>query len=191
MLGGSNNEAVLKDYFRAHNLQYKQVVFDDQKVMFAAYEAGRCDGAVTGPAILAAERSRFKAPADHIIINDIMAKDPQGPLVREGDSEWADIARMTLAALIAAEELGVTSQNVKAQATGSTNGEVRRLLNAEGNIGSRLGLKKGWAIDVIAAVGNYGEMFERNVGQGSVLKLDRGQNALWTKGGLMMAPPVR
>ena len=132
----------------------------------------------------------MKNPEEFVVLTDVISKEPLGPLVRHGDNNWADVGRWTLNALISAEELGVTQANVD-QMLNSTNPEIKRLLGAEGDLGTKVGLTNKWAYNIIKQIGNYGESFERNVGQGSPLKLDRGANALWTKGGLMYPIPLR
>jgi general L-amino acid transport system substrate-binding protein len=187
---GTTTELNLADYFRANGLKYKVIAFEKNNEVVAAYDAGRCDAYTTDASGLYAERLKLKAPNDHVILPEIISKEPLGPLVNQGDQQWGDLVRWTLFALLNAEELGVTSKNVD-QMLKSPNPEVRRLLGVEGAFGESIGLKKDWAVRVVRHVGNYGEIFERNVGQGSPLKIKRGQNALWKNGGLHYAPPVR
>jgi general L-amino acid transport system substrate-binding protein len=187
---GTTTELNLADYFRANNLKYKVIAFEKNQEVLGAYDAGRCDAYTTDMSGLYAERLKLKNAADHIILPEIISKEPLGPLVNQGDPQWADLVRWTLFALLNAEELGVTSKNVD-QMLKSQNPEVRRLLGAEGAFGEAMGLSKDWAVRIVRSVGNYGEIFERNVGQGSPLKIKRGQNALWKNGGLQYAPPVR
>jgi len=187
---GTTTELNLADFFRANNMKYKVIAFEKDEETVAAYDSGRCDAHTTDQSGLYAQRLQLKTPTDHIILPEIISKEPLGPVVNQGDPQWADLVRWTLFALINAEELGITSKNVD-QMLKSTNPEVRRLLGVEGAFGEPLGLTKDWVARIIKGVGNYGEMFERNVGQGSPLKIKRGQNALWNKGGLQYAPPVR
>ena len=187
---GTTTELNLADYFRANNLKYKVIAFEKNQEVLAAYDSGRCDAYTTDMSGLYAERLKLKNPADHVILPEIISKEPLGPLVNQGDPQWADLVRWTLFALLNAEELGVNSKNVD-QMLKSANPEVRRLLGVEGAFGEAMGLTKDWAARAVRQVGNYGEIFERNVGQGSPLKIKRGQNALWKNGGLQYAPPVR
>ena len=187
---GTTTELNLADYFRSSNLKYKVIAFEKNNEVIAAYDAGRCDAYTTDASGLYAERLKLKNPDDHIILPEIISKEPLGPVVNQGDPQWADLVRWTLFALINAEELGVTSKNVD-QMLKSPNPEIRRLLGVEGAFGEPMGLTKDWAARIIKNVGNYGEVFERNVGQGSPLKIKRGLNALWNQGGLQYAPPVR
>lgn len=187
---GTTTELNLADYFRANNLKYKVIAFEKNNEVIAAYDAGRCDAYTTDASGLYAERLKLKVPGDHIILPEIISKEPLGPAVNQGDPQWADLVRWTLFALLNAEELGVNSKNVD-QMLKSPNPEVRRLLGVEGAFGEPMGLTKDWVVRIVRKVGNYGEIFERNVGQGSPLKIKRGQNALWKNGGLQYAPPVR
>ena len=187
---GTTTELNLADYFRTLNLKYKVVAFERAPEVLAAYDAGRCDAYTTDVSGLYAQRLQLKTPNDHMILPEVISKEPLGPAVAQGDPQWTDLVRWTLFALINAEELGITSKNVD-QMLKSQNPEIRRLLGAEGAFGEPLGLTKDWVVRAVKRVGNYGEMFERNLGQGSVLKIRRGQNALWKNGGLQYAPPVR
>ncbi len=187
---GTTTELNLADYFRANKLKYKVIAFEKNNEVLAAYDAGRCDAYTTDGSGLYAERLKLKSPGEHLILPEIISKEPLGPAVNQGDQQWGDLVRWTMYALINAEELGVTSKNVD-QMLKSPNPEVRRLLGVEGSFGESMGLTKDWVVRIVKAVGNYGEVFERNVGQGSPLKIKRGLNALWTKGGLQYAPPVR
>lgn len=187
---GTTTELNLADFFRALNLKYKVIAFEKNQEVIAAYDSGRCDSMTTDISGLYAERLKLKAPADHIILPEIISKEPLGPVVSQGDPQWADLVRWTLFALVNAEELGVNSKNVD-QMLKSPSPEVRRLLGVEGAFGEPLGLTKDWVVRIVKHMGNYGEMFERNVGQGSPLKIKRGLNALWKNGGLQYAPPVR
>jgi general L-amino acid transport system substrate-binding protein len=187
---GTTTELNLADYFRSNNLKYKIIAFEKNAEVLAAYDAGRCDAFTTDASGLYAERLKLKKPDDHIILPEIISKEPLGPAINHGDQQWGDVVRWTLFALINAEELGVTSKNVD-QMLKSTNPEIRRLLGVEGAFGESLGLTNDFAVRAIKKVGNYGEIFERNVGQGSPLKIKRGLNALWNKGGVLYAPPIR
>ncbi|MBP6010729.1 MAG: amino acid ABC transporter substrate-binding protein [Alphaproteobacteria bacterium] len=187
---GTTTELNLADYFRANGIKYKVIAFEKNNEVLAAYDAGRCDAYTTDASGLYAERLKLKNPDDHIILPEIISKEPLGPAVNQGDQQWGDLVRWTMFALLNAEELGVNSKNVD-QMLKSQNPEVRRLLGVEGAFGESMGLSKDWVVKIVKAVGNYGEVFERNVGQGSPLKIKRGQNALWNKGGLQYAPPVR
>jgi general L-amino acid transport system substrate-binding protein len=155
------------------------------------YLAGACDTYTTDASGLAATRATFENPGDHVLLPEIISKEPLGPLVRHGDNEWADVARWTLNALIAAEELGVTSANITEMASGTDNPEINRLLGTEGELGAMLGLESDWAMKAIMAGGNYGELFEKNIGENTPIGLARGLNALWTDGGLVYTPPFR
>lgn len=187
---GTTTELNLADYFRANKLKYKVIAYEKNNEVVSAYDKGRCDAYTTDASGLHAERLKLAKPDDHMILPDIISKEPLGPAVNQGDQQWGDLVRWTLFALINAEELGVTSKNVT-QMLKSENPEVRRLLGVEGEFGQSMGLTKDWAVRIIRGVGNYGEMFERNLGQGSQLKIKRGMNALYTKGGLQYAPPIR
>jgi general L-amino acid transport system substrate-binding protein len=187
---GTTTELNLADYFRANNLKYKIVAFEKNAEVLAAYDNGRCDAYTTDASGLYAERLKLKNPSDHVILPEIISKEPLGPAINHGDQPWGDVVRWTLFALINAEELGVTSKNVD-QMMKSANPEIRRLLGVEGAFGESLGLSKDWAARAIRKVGNYGEIFERNLGQGSQLKIRRGVNAQWNKGGVLYAPPIR
>jgi general L-amino acid transport system substrate-binding protein len=187
---GTTTELNLADYFRANNMKYEVVAFATSDETFKAYDAGRCDAFTTDASGLYAERLRASAPDDHIVLPEIISKEPLGPAVRHGDSQWGDIVRWTHNAMLNAEELGVTKANVDQMKT-SDNPEIKRLLGTEGKFGEAVGLTNDWAVRIIKHVGNYGESFDKNVGEGSRLKIKRGQNALWTKGGLQYGIPVR
>ncbi|HZQ12249.1 MAG TPA: amino acid ABC transporter substrate-binding protein [Pseudolabrys sp.] len=187
---GTTTELNLADYFRSHNMQLKSVTFATANEAVKAYDAGRCDSYTTDASGLYAERLRLAAPDDHIILPEIISKEPLGPVVRHGDDQWFDIVKWVLFAQINAEELGITQANVD-EMVKSANPEIKRFVGTEGNFGEQLGLTKDWAVRIVKLVGNYGEMFERNVGSGSPLKIDRGLNKLWNKGGIQYAPPIR
>jgi general L-amino acid transport system substrate-binding protein len=187
---GTTTELNLADFFRSNNLKYEVVAFASADETFKAYDSGRCDAFTTDASGLYAERLKATNPDDHIVLPEIISKEPLGPVVRHGDSQWSDIVRWTHFAMLNAEELGVTKANVD-QMLKSDNPEIKRLLGVEGKFGEAVGLTNDWAYRIIKHVGNYGEAFERNVGQGSRLKIQRGQNALWSKGGLQYGQPVR
>ena len=187
---GTTTELNLADFFRAHNMQLKSVTFATANEAVKAYDAGRCDAYTTDASGLYAERLRLTNPNDHIVLPEIISKEPLGPAVRHGDDQWFDIVKWVLFAMLNAEELNMTQNNVD-EMVKSSNPEIRRFVGTEGNYGEMLGLSKDWAVRIIKLVGNYGESFERNVGQGSPLKIDRGLNKLWSKGGIQYAPPIR
>jgi general L-amino acid transport system substrate-binding protein len=187
---GTTTELNLADYFRANKLELKAVTFATNDETVKAYEGGRCDAFTTDASGLYAERLRMAKMDDHMVLPDIISKEPLGPSVRHGDDQWLDVVKWVHYAMITAEELGVTKANVDEQMK-STNPDVKRLLGTEGKHGEALGLSNDWAFRVIKHVGNYGEVFEKNVGAGSQLKIARGLNNLWTKGGLQYAPPIR
>src|ERR671913_779805 len=187
---GTTTELNLADFFRANNIKYEVVAFATADETFKAYEAGRCDAFTTDASGLYAERAKASAPDEHIVLPEIISKEPLGPAVRHGDNQWGDIVRWVHYAMLNAEELGVTKANVN-EMLKSANPEIKRLLGTEGKFGDAIGLPNDWAVRVIRHIGNYGESFERNIGAGSPLKIQRGQNALWTKGGLQYGQPVR
>jgi general L-amino acid transport system substrate-binding protein len=187
---GTTTELNLADYFRANNMSYEAVTIEKNSEARAAYLSGRCDIYTTDASALAATRSTFPSPGDHIILPEIISKEPLGPAVRQGDDQWADIVRWVYNATVTAEELGVTSSNVDSM-KGSNNTEILRLLGAEGSQGEELGLSKDWAYQIIKQIGNYSEIFERNIGTSTEIGLERGVNALWTQGGLQYSPPFR
>lgn len=187
---GTTTELNLADYFRANKMKLKTVTFATADEALKAYDAGRCDAYTTDASGLAGERLRLANANDHIVLPEIISKEPLGPAVRHGDDQWFDIVKWTHFAMITAEELGVTKANVDDQMK-SDNPDVKRLLGTEGKHGEALGLTNDWAYRIVKHVGNYGEVFERNVGQGSPLKIGRGLNGLWNKGGLQYAPPIR
>jgi len=189
---GTTTELNLADFFRASSMSYEPVPIETNAEAQAKYLAGACDVYTTDASGLAATRSTFEVPGDHVLLPEIISKEPLGPLVRHGDSDWGDVVRWTLNAMIIAEEKGITQANVgeKAAAAGG-DPEVNRLLGTEGEYGAMMGLDKDWAAKVIAAVGNYGEVFERNIGVETPVGLARGLNALWTQGGILYAPPFR
>jgi general L-amino acid transport system substrate-binding protein len=189
---GTTTELNLADFFRINNISYEPVPIETNAEAQQQYLAGACDTYTTDASGLAATRSTFEAPGDHVILPEIISKEPLGPLVRHGDSEWADIVRWTFNALVAAEEYGVTSANVAEMSSAAgDNPEVNRLLGTEGDLGAMIGLDPAWAKNAIAAVGNYGEIFEATIGESTPIGLARGLNAQYTNGGLLYAPPFR
>jgi general L-amino acid transport system substrate-binding protein len=187
---GTTTELNLADYFRAHNMKFEPVVFASDDETVKAYDSGRCDAYTTDASGLYAERLKLASPDDNIVLPEIISKEPLGPSVRPDDVKWFELVQWVHYALLTAEELGVTQANVD-EMLKSPKPDVRRLLGVEGDFGKGLGLTNDWAYRIIKAVGNYGESFERNVGMGSPIKIKRGLNALWTKGGLQDAPPIR
>jgi len=188
---GTTTELNLADYFRANNMSYEPVPIETNSEAQQQYLAGACDVYTTDASGLAATRATFEDPSAHVILPEIVSKEPLGPLVRHGDPEWGDIVRWTLNALIAAEELGITSANIDELASGTNNPEINRLLGTEGTFGEMLGLDAEWAVRALKAGGNYGEIFERHIGESTPIGLARGLNAQWTDGGLLYSPPFR
>jgi general L-amino acid transport system substrate-binding protein len=188
---GTTTEVNLADFFRANNMKFTPVTIEKYEEVTAAYLAGRCDAITSDASQLAAIRANDTPnPADHVILPEIISKEPLAPAVRQGDDQWFDVVKWTLYALLEAEEKGVTSKNVD-EAKNSTDPTVMRLVGATPGMGANLGLDEAWAYNAIKQVGNYGEIYERNVGMDSKLELPRGLNALWTKGGLMYSPAFR
>jgi general L-amino acid transport system substrate-binding protein len=187
---GTTTELNLADYFRRSGISAETVVFAGGDEALKAYESGRCDAYTTDGSALYAQRLKLNAPDDHEVLGEPISKEPFGPVVRQGDDRWFNLVKWTHFALLDAEELGVTAANVEAL-RGSDNPEIRRLLGSEGNFGAGLGLSADWVVSIVKAVGNYGEVFGRNLGDGSALKIPRGLNAQWRDGGLHYAPPVR
>ncbi len=189
---GTTTELNLAEYFRLNKIRYEPVPVETATEARTVYLAGRCDVYTTDASGLAATRASTDAPADHVILPEIISKEPLGPLVRQGDDQWADIGRWVLNALIAAEELGITSANVAEKAKGTNNPEINRLLGKEELQGrASLGLAADWAVKMISQVGNYGEIFEKHLGKNTPLAIERGLNAQWRDGGLLYAPPFR
>jgi general L-amino acid transport system substrate-binding protein len=187
---GTTTELNLADYFRSNHMSLKTVTFATADEAIKAYDSGRCDSYTTDSSGLYGERVLLATPGDSIVLPEIISKEPLSPAVRQGDDTWEDLVRWVHYAMVDAEELGVSKANLDDQMT-STNPEIRRLLGVEGQFGEPLGLTNDWAYRIIKTIGNYGESFERTVGQGSPLKIARGLNALWTKGGLQYGLPVR
>ncbi|WP_375262760.1 amino acid ABC transporter substrate-binding protein [Palleronia sp.] len=189
---GTTTELNLADFFRKNNISYEPVPIETNGEAQQQYLAGACDAYTTDASGLAATRASFENPSDHVILPEIISKEPLGPAVRHGDNEWADVVRWTLNALIAAEEYGVTSANVQDMASAAgDNPEVNRLLGTEGELGAMIGLENDWAVKAISAGGNYGELFARHIGEDTPIGLARGLNAQWTNGGLLYAQPFR
>jgi general L-amino acid transport system substrate-binding protein len=188
---GTTTELNLADFFRSNNISYEPVPIETNGEAQQQYLAGACDVYTTDASGLAATRATFENPGEHTLLPEIVSKEPLGPLVRHGDNEWGDIVRWTLNALITAEELGVTSANIAELAKGTNNPEINRLLGTEGTLGAMLGLDAEWAHRAIGVAGNYGEIFEANIGEATPIGLARGLNAQWKDGGLMYSPPFR
>ncbi len=188
--GGTTTELNLADWFRFKGMEYNSVVFDTSEQTVQGFASGRCDVLTSDQSQLYALRIKLDDPSSAMVLPEVISKEPLGPSVRQGDDDWFNVVKWTMFALINAEELGVTSANVE-EMKGSDNPNVQRLLGTDGAMGEKIGLSNEWAALAIAQVGNYGEMFERNVGTGSPLEISRGLNALWTDGGIMYAPPIR
>jgi general L-amino acid transport system substrate-binding protein len=186
---GTTTEKNLADYFRANNLELKSVVFETADQARQAYDEGRCDAYTTDASGLAAERTQLKNPDDNVILPEIISKEPLALAVRHGDNQWGDVVRWSFFAMIQAEEFGITSENVDQMKASTDVPDAKRLLGVEDDMGKMLGLSQDWAYNIIKQVGNYGESFERNVGLKTPLRLARGLNELWNKGGLQYCPP--
>ncbi|AEO47505.1 lysine-arginine-ornithine-binding periplasmic protein [Rhodospirillum rubrum F11] len=187
---GTTTELNLADYFRANAMTYSPVVFDTSDQTVQGFAGGRCDVLTSDQSQLYALRIKLEDPKSAIVLPEVISKEPLGPMVRQGDDQWLNIVRWSLFAQLNAEELGVTSANADEVKAG-TDQNVKRLLGTEGEMGKQLGLGNDWAYAIVKQVGNYGEMFERNIGKGSPLEIERGLNALWNKGGIQYAPPIR
>jgi len=188
---GTTTELNLADFAIANDVKLEAVVFEGKKEAVNAYKSGRCDALTTDSSQLAAFRTTMKKPGDHVILKELISKEPLSPLVRHGDNKWKDTVAWVVNGLITAEELGVTSANASDMAKNSKNPTVKRLLGASGEYGNYIGLENDWMLNVISTIGNYGEIFERNLGQGTPLKMKRGVNALPRDGGLLYAPAFR
>tara|TARA_Y100000589_G_C27189119_1_gene643976 strand:+ start:1200 stop:2231 length:1032 start_codon:yes stop_codon:yes gene_type:complete len=189
---GTTTELNLADFFRVNKMKYEAVPIETNEEARKAYLAERCDVYTTDASGLAATKATFDDPENHMVFPEIVSKEPLGPLVRQGDENWSDIARWVLNALINAEEYGVTQANVmKLASSAGDNPEINRMLGTEGSLGEMLGLSKDWGVNVIKTGGNYGEIFARYLGTNTKLGLQRGVNALYTNGGLIYAPPMR
>ena len=188
---GTTTELNLADFFKSNNISYTPVTVGDDSEAARQYLAGACDAYTTDASGLAATRATMADPASHVILPEIISKEPLGPMVRHGDNNWGDIVRWTYYALVEAEEKGITKANLEEIAASTTDPEVKRILGLEGDLGAMMGLDKEWAKRAIATSGNYGEIFEANIGSATPIGLARGLNALWTQGGLQYAPPFR
>ncbi len=186
---GTTTELNLADYARANNLKLEAVVFEGKKEAFNAYASGRCDVFTTDSSQLASLRTTTKNPADHVILPDIISKEPLSPLVRHGDNQWKDIITWVIFGIINAEEKGITAANVMEMKEKSTDPSIQRMLGKTGDMGGFIGLDKDWLARAISDVGNYGEIFDRNLGK--TLGLERGLNEQWNKGGILYAAPIR
>ena len=187
---GTTTELNVADYFRGNNMNYEVVAFEKADEVVQAYDSGRCDVYTTDASGLYAQRLKLTNPGEHSVLPEIISKEPLGPVVRHGDDQWFDIVKWSLNAMINAEEMGVTSANVD-EMRGGTNPGVKRLLGTEGAFGDAIGLSNDWAYNIISQVGNYGEIFDANVGPDTPLGISRGVNDLWSNGGLQYAPPIR
>ena len=187
---GTTTELNVADFFRANKMKYEVVAFATADELLKAYEGGRCDVFTTDISQLYAQKLKLAKPDDHVVLKDVISKEPLGPLVRHGDDQWFDIVKWTVFAMTNAEELGVTSKNF-ADMQKSPNPEIRRLLGVEGALGESLSLTNDWVVRIVKHVGNFGEVYDRNLGAGSRLGIERGLNRLWSKGGIVYAPPIR
>ncbi len=187
---GTTTELNLADYFRFQGMEYSPVVFDTSDQTVQGFSSGRCDVLTSDQSQLYALRTKLDDPGSAVVLPEVISKEPLGPVVRQGDDQWFNVVKWALFAQINAEELGVSSDNLD-EMMGSDNPSIKRLLGVEGDMGQKLGLEADWAAKIIAQVGNYAEMFERNVGETTPLEISRGLNALWSDGGIMYAPPVR
>jgi general L-amino acid transport system substrate-binding protein len=188
---GTTTELNLADYFRANSMKFTPVTFEKMDEVVAAYAAGRCDAYTTDRSGLAAQRIKLQNPADHVILPEVISKEPLGPVVQHGDDQWFDIGKWVYFGLLDLEEAGITQANVDEQKANSKNSDVRRMLGVEGDFGQKLGVGNDWLYNVAKQVGNYGEIYDRNIGPETPIGLDRGVNALWTNGGIQYAPPIR
>jgi general L-amino acid transport system substrate-binding protein len=186
----TTTETNLDEFFRANDMSLEQVGFLDSNEAAKAYDGGRCEVLTSDVSQLYADRLTLNAPDEHIILPDIISKEPLGPAVRQGDDQWSNIVKWTVFALVNAEELGITSKSIE-HALRSEKPDVKRFLGLEGNVGEHAGLTRDWAARIIRNVGNYAEIFDRNVGDGSKLGIPRGLNELWSNGGILYAPPIR
>ena len=188
---GTTTELNLADYFRANGMKYTPITYDTSDESATSLESGRCDVLTSDQSQLYAQRIKLGSPGDYVVLPEVISKEPLGPVVRQGDDEWFNIVRWSHFAMLGAEELGVTSANVEELAKTSKNPDIARMLGAEGEFGKDLKVSKDWVVNIVKQVGNYGESFDRNVGAGSELKIERGLNAQWNKGGLQYSPPIR
>ncbi len=187
---GTTTELNVADYFRANGMTFDPIVFDTSEQTVGGYEAGRCDVLTSDTSQLAALRIQLSDPDQSVILPEVISKEPLGPVVRQGDDQWFNIVKWSLFAMLNAEEMGITQDNVD-EMRNSDDPDIARLLGQDGNYGEGMGLSAEWAYNIISQVGNYGESYERNVGMDSPLQIERGINALWTNGGIQYAPPIR
>ena len=187
---GTTTELNLADWFRANKTEFKPVVIEKLDEVLRAYQSGRCDAFTTDKSGLAGSRTTFEHPDNYVILPEEFSKEPLGPMVRQGDEQWFNVVRWSLFALVEAEEYGITSKNVD-EMLKSTNPNVQRILGVTPGMGKNLGVDEKWAYNIVKQVGNYGESFDRNLGDASVMKLPRGLNQQWNKGGIMYAWPIR
>lgn len=187
---GTTTELNLADYFRQHGMKYTPVVFDTSDQTVKGFESGRCDVLTSDQSQLYALKIKLSKPKNALVLPEIISKEPLGPVVKQGDDQWFNIVKWSLFAMVNAEEMGLTSSNIDAQKKKKDPG-VKRFVQSDGPIAKQLGLSQDWAYQVVKQVGSYGESFNRNVGTNSPLNIDRGVNALWSKGGFMYAPPMR
>jgi general L-amino acid transport system substrate-binding protein len=187
---GTTTEQNLADQMRKRGITYKPVVFEDVNITFATYAEGRCDAVTTDRSALVSRRTTLPKPEDNIIVDDVLSSEPLAPAVAKGDTKWSDIVKWTIYALVKAEELGINSQNL-AEVANSKDPDIKRFLGTEGNLGEGIGLTKDFAAKIIKHVGNYGEIYDRNLGAKTKLNLPRGQNQISSKGGLLYSPPFR
>ncbi len=188
---GTTTELNLADYFRINGMSYESITYDTSVQTKEGFDTGRCDVLTSDQSQLAAIRIQLADPDGAVVLPEVISKEPLGPVVRQGDDEWFNIVKWTMNALVNAEEYDVTSSNVDQMKSGTDNPNIRRLLGTEGETGKALNLGADWAYNIVKQVGNYGELFDRNVGKDSLLNLPRGVNQLWSKGGIMYAPPIR
>jgi general L-amino acid transport system substrate-binding protein len=188
---GTTSEANVEDFFREKEMVFQPVRFEKLDDLIKAFDEGKCDTFTTDVSFLYAVRLRLTEPEDSIVLQDVISKEPLGPVIRQGDDQWFNIVRWTLFALINAEEMGIKASSVDLFKADSKRADIRRLLGLEGTFGADMGLDADWAARAIKATGNYGEIFERNLGADTPLQISRGINALWNAGGLLYAPPVR
>lgn len=187
---GTTTELNINDFFKSNNLEYKPVIFEKKDEVISAYDAGRCDVISTDISGLEGYKVKLKNPADHVVLPNVISKEPLAPAVRQGDDQWLNLVSWTRNCLINAEELGVTSKNVD-EMKKSTNPSIKRLLGVEGSFGKGIGLDENWCVNIVKNVGNYGEMYDRNLGPNGKITISRGLNNLWNNGGIQFAAPIR
>ena len=190
MQAGTTTELNVVDYFRTNHMKYEMIASVSAEDAVKGYDSEKCNVLTSDVSQLFASRLLLSKPDDHVILPDVISKEPLGPVVRTGDAQWLAIVRWVHFAMINSEELGVTSKNID-DAVKSERPDIKRLVGTEGNYGEHIGLTKDWAVRIVRIVGNYGEVFERTVGVGSALGIPRGINQLWSKGGIQYAPPIR